>query len=142
MRKTTVLDVMRRLLQPKNMMVSTGTDRDRVTKDCYISILNIIQVTTADSGRKLYVKKASDIICQCRDFLYHIQITFFSLLYNFILSCFPFNPSLKFISTYIIILFYVPYPSSLRLLRPLSVLFTSSTSSIRPPPFLCPLTDL
>jgi len=42
-RKTTVLDVMRRLLQPKNMMVSTGTDRHRVNKDCYISILNIIQ---------------------------------------------------------------------------------------------------
>ena len=44
-RKTTVLDVMRRLLQPKNMMVSTATDRDRATKDCYISILNIIQVS-------------------------------------------------------------------------------------------------
>jgi len=41
-RKTTVLDVMRRLLQPKNMMVSTATSSDRV-KDCYISILNIIQ---------------------------------------------------------------------------------------------------
>jgi len=42
-RKTTVLDVMRRLLQPKNMMVSTGADRNRIDKDCYISILNIIQ---------------------------------------------------------------------------------------------------
>jgi tubulin gamma len=45
-RKTTVLDVMRRLLQPKNMMVSTGlVDRNlnRTDKDCYISILNIIQ---------------------------------------------------------------------------------------------------
>jgi len=42
-RKTTVLDVMRRLLQPKNMMVSTGVDRNRAAKDCYISILNIIQ---------------------------------------------------------------------------------------------------
>merc|ERR1719436_2268746 len=42
-RKTTVLDVMRRLLQPKNMMVSTGSDRNRIEKDCYISILNIIQ---------------------------------------------------------------------------------------------------
>ena len=41
-RKTTVLDVMRRLLQPKNMMVSTANDR--LNKDCYISILNIIQV--------------------------------------------------------------------------------------------------
>ena len=41
MRKTTVLDVMRRLLQPKNVMVSTG--RDRQTTHCYIAILNIIQ---------------------------------------------------------------------------------------------------
>jgi len=32
---------MRRLLQPKNMMVSTNTDR--INRDCYISILNIIQ---------------------------------------------------------------------------------------------------
>jgi len=37
-RKTTVLDVMRRLLQPKNIMVSSST-----RKGCYISILNIIQ---------------------------------------------------------------------------------------------------
>lgn len=40
-RKTTVLDVMRRLLQPKNVMVSTL--RDRKNNHCYISILNIIQ---------------------------------------------------------------------------------------------------
>lgn len=40
-RKTTVLDVMRRLLQPKNMMVYTG--RERKLNHCYISILNIIQ---------------------------------------------------------------------------------------------------
>ena len=40
-RKTTVLDVMRRLLQPKNMMVFTG--RERMNQHCYISILNIIQ---------------------------------------------------------------------------------------------------
>ena len=40
-RKTTVLDVMRRLLQPKNMMVSTP--RDKHHNHCYISILNIIQ---------------------------------------------------------------------------------------------------
>lgn len=32
---------MRRLLQPKNMMVSTGKDHETV--NCYISILNIIQ---------------------------------------------------------------------------------------------------
>ena len=37
-RKTTVLDVMRRLTQPKNIMVSAST-----RKGCYISILNIIQ---------------------------------------------------------------------------------------------------
>lgn len=41
MRKTTVLDVMRRLLQAKNMMVSTGTDK--TNHHVYISILNIIQ---------------------------------------------------------------------------------------------------
>ena len=39
MRKTTVLDVMRRLLQPKNRMVSTVPGK----KSCYISILNVIQ---------------------------------------------------------------------------------------------------
>ena len=37
-RKTTVLDVMRRLLQTKNIMVSGA-----VKKGAYISILNIIQ---------------------------------------------------------------------------------------------------
>merc|ERR1711915_135059 len=42
-RKTTVLDVMGRLLQPKNMMVSTTRDPKLVKKHCYISILNIIQ---------------------------------------------------------------------------------------------------
>jgi len=40
-RKTTVLDVMRRLLQPKNMMVSTSIDKN--VQHCYVSILNIIQ---------------------------------------------------------------------------------------------------
>jgi tubulin gamma len=38
-RKTTVLDVMRRLLQPKNKLVSA----DFTKRNCYISILNIIQ---------------------------------------------------------------------------------------------------
>ncbi|KAJ5082416.1 hypothetical protein N7532_011459 [Penicillium argentinense] len=38
-RKTTVLDVMRRLLQPKNRMVSINPTKS----SCYISILNIIQ---------------------------------------------------------------------------------------------------
>jgi len=39
--KTTVLDVMRRLLQPKNMMVSASMGKKY--DHCYISILNIIQ---------------------------------------------------------------------------------------------------
>jgi tubulin gamma len=38
-RKTTVLDVMRRLLQPKNRMVTATPSK----KGCYVSILNIIQ---------------------------------------------------------------------------------------------------
>ncbi|EEB06176.1 gamma-tubulin [Schizosaccharomyces japonicus yFS275] len=38
-RKTTVLDVMRRLLQPKNRMVSVNPGK----QSCFISILNIIQ---------------------------------------------------------------------------------------------------
>ncbi|XP_015374624.1 PREDICTED: tubulin gamma-1 chain-like [Diuraphis noxia] len=41
-RKTTVFDVMRRLLQPKNMMVSTAQERSTIPH-CYLSILNIIQ---------------------------------------------------------------------------------------------------
>mmetsp|Transcript_14164 Transcript_14164/g.30285 ORF Transcript_14164/g.30285 Transcript_14164/m.30285 type:complete len:471 (-) Transcript_14164:89-1501(-) len=41
-RKTTVLDVMRRLLQPKNIMVSFPRSRD-VSNAKYISILNVIQ---------------------------------------------------------------------------------------------------
>jgi tubulin gamma len=42
-RKTTVLDVMRRLTQPKNIMVSANT-----RSGCYISILNIIQGNDVD----------------------------------------------------------------------------------------------
>ena len=42
MQKTTVLDVMRRLLQPKNVMVTTAS-RDKNLTHCYVSILNIIQ---------------------------------------------------------------------------------------------------
>jgi tubulin gamma len=38
-RRTTVLDVMRRLLQPKNRMITTTPSKTA----CYISILNIIQ---------------------------------------------------------------------------------------------------
>ena len=43
-RKTTVLDVMRRLLQPKNIMVSAHARSKEFDKSKYISILNIIQV--------------------------------------------------------------------------------------------------
>lgn len=42
-RKTTVLDVMRRLLQPKNLMVSTNVRTKEYDRSKYISILNIIQ---------------------------------------------------------------------------------------------------
>lgn len=42
-RKTTVLDVMRRLLQPKNIMVSAHARTKEYDKSKYISILNIIQ---------------------------------------------------------------------------------------------------
>ena len=38
MRKTTVLDVMRRLLQPNNIMISASTRKGK-----YMSVLNIIQ---------------------------------------------------------------------------------------------------
>ncbi|VDL96098.1 unnamed protein product [Schistocephalus solidus] len=52
-RRTTVCDVMRRLLQPKNMMVSTPPQRN--VDHCYISILNIIQgeVDPADVHKSL-----------------------------------------------------------------------------------------
>ena len=43
MRKTTVLDVMRRLLQPKNIMVSPHAKQRDLASAKYISILNIIQ---------------------------------------------------------------------------------------------------
>lgn len=51
-RRTTVLDVMRRLLQPKNRMVSTTPSKTA----CYISILNIIQgdVDPTDVGPFLF----------------------------------------------------------------------------------------
>ena len=45
-RKTTVLDVMRRLLQPNNIMVSANT-----RSGCYISILNIIQGNDVDPSQ-------------------------------------------------------------------------------------------
>lgn len=53
-RKTTVLDVMRRLLQPKNVMVSTG--RERQPSHCYIAILNIIQGEVDPTQVRLWIK--------------------------------------------------------------------------------------
>ena len=47
-RKTTVLDVMRRLTQPKNIMVSADT---RPGSGCYISILNIVQGVEIDPSQ-------------------------------------------------------------------------------------------
>lgn len=51
-RKTTVLDVMRRLLQPKNRMVSTNPTK----KSCYMSILNIIQGEADPSDVSVFCK--------------------------------------------------------------------------------------
>ena len=81
-RKTTVLDVMRRLLQPKNMMVeilikkltrmifsqvSTGIEKNlsRADKDCYISILNIIQGEVDPTQVCLYINSYSSLVCFC-----------------------------------------------------------------------------
>jgi len=51
-RKTTVLDVMRRLLQPKNQMVTAKPSKN----SCYISILNIIMgdADPTDVSRELH----------------------------------------------------------------------------------------
>ncbi|GAA5833566.1 hypothetical protein JCM11251_003528 [Rhodosporidiobolus azoricus] len=46
-RKTTVTDVMRRLLQPKNRLVSTSYGGD-AKSSCYISVMNIIQGDDVD----------------------------------------------------------------------------------------------
>lgn len=58
-RKTTVLDIMRRLLQPKNRMVSTSQSKS----SCYISILNIIQgeVDPTDIHKSLLRIRERDI---------------------------------------------------------------------------------
>lgn len=62
-RKTTVLDVMRRLLQPKNKMVSTNPSK----KSCYISILNIIQgdVDPTDVSQSLQLDLLSSSSVHC-----------------------------------------------------------------------------
>ena len=49
-RKTTVLDVMRRLLQPKNIMVSAHARTKEYDRSKYISILNIIQARCVPSA--------------------------------------------------------------------------------------------
>ena len=65
-RKTTVLDVMRRLTQPKNIMVSANT---RGGSGCYISILNIIQGNDIDPTQ---IHKALQRIREKR----HVEIPF------------------------------------------------------------------
>lgn len=65
-RKTTVLDVMRRLTQPKNIMVSANT---RSGSGCYISILNIIQGNNIDPTQ---IHKALQRIREKR----HVEIPF------------------------------------------------------------------
>lgn len=63
-RKTTVLDVMRRLLQPKNMMVSTTLDRN--SQHCFISILNIIQVNVFYiKNRLVYLSFETELLEKC-----------------------------------------------------------------------------
>lgn len=59
-RKTTVLDVMRRLLQPKNRMVSTIPS----SSSCYISILNIIQGDVDPTD----VRLKQEIMLNCQTF--------------------------------------------------------------------------
>ena len=52
-RKTSVLDVMQRLLQPKNMMWPMSNDKNisqPTHNHCYISILNVIQGITGLLG--------------------------------------------------------------------------------------------
>lgn len=66
-RKTTVLDVMRRLIQPKNIMVSANTRAG--TGGCYISILNIIQGNNIDPTQ---IHKALQRIREKR----HVEIPF------------------------------------------------------------------
>jgi tubulin gamma len=61
-RKTTVLDVMRRLLQPKNRMVSTNPSK----KSCYISILNIIQGEADPTDVSLYGQIAFYLLTRFR----------------------------------------------------------------------------
>lgn len=62
-RKTTVLDVMRRLLQPKNRMVSTTPSKTA----CYISILNIIQgdVDPTDVSKSLHHRDMLPVVFVC-----------------------------------------------------------------------------
>jgi tubulin gamma len=50
---------MRRLLQPKNVMVSTAS-RDKNLAHCYVSILNIIQ-GEVDPSEVFYYKLLSSI---------------------------------------------------------------------------------
>lgn len=72
-RKTTVLDVMRRLLQPKNVMVSSYARNKEASQAKYISILNIIQgevdptqvPTLLCPHSCLTYNPVDDVICLC-----------------------------------------------------------------------------
>ena len=66
-RKTTVLDVMRRLLQPKNIMVSAHARAKEYDKSKYISILNIIQVRVLQHVFQLHYDRLSNLqgLCMC-----------------------------------------------------------------------------
>lgn len=68
-RRTTVLDVMRRLLQPKNRMVSTTPSKTA----CYISILNIIQGDVDPTDVRL-----------CNTYSTPVEVNTGRLLYRFI----------------------------------------------------------
>ncbi|KIY94414.1 Tubulin gamma chain [Monoraphidium neglectum] len=61
-RKTTVLDVMRRLLQPKNIMVSPHARAKDLSSAKYISILNIIQGEVHKSLQRIRERKTANFI--------------------------------------------------------------------------------
>ena len=95
-RKTTVLDVMRRLTQTQNIMVSAST-----RKGCYISILNIIQgaVDPTQVRSRLSLSRSLSlclclIVCVCPPWSRVCQPPFASLYQTrcFIRSITPFPP--------------------------------------------------
>lgn len=92
MRKTTVLDVMRRLLQPKNVMVSTAA-RDRHISHCYVSILNIIQGDVDPSE----VSRALDVVdeqfIECRFFTFQVHKSLMRIRERKLADFIPWGPA-------------------------------------------------